>query len=132
MLYPEHVDGPDSPVVERAELRLRYAAALARHDLDYPLAVARGCLLGRLGNTQESAQALSGSSASNSLFRGDPTVNVPLFRSVSDATYHMKFSGANPCGSGAVTFVFRTVAPAQQSAPDETWGVDNISIKTDN
>lgn len=60
MLYPEHVDGPDSPVLERAQLRLRYAAALARHDRDYPLGVARGCLLGRMGNTQESAQALSG------------------------------------------------------------------------
>ena len=78
------------------------------------------------------AKALTGSSASNNLFNGDPTVNVPLFRSVSDATYHMKFSGANPCGSGAVTFVFRTDAPAQQAAPDETWGVDNISIQTDN
>ena len=77
------------------------------------------------------AKALSGSVASNSLFRGDPTVNVPLFKSVSDATYHLEYSGANPCGTGAVTFIFRTYA-TQQSAPDETWGVDNISIKTDN
>jgi hypothetical protein len=44
----------------------------------------------------------------------------------------MSFTGSNPCGTGAVTFVFRTYAPGQQSAPDETWGVDNISIKTDN
>jgi len=78
------------------------------------------------------AKALTGSADSNNLFNGDPTVNVPLFRSVSDATYHMIYTGPNPCGSGAVTFVFRTVAPDQQSAPDETWGVDNISIKTDN
>jgi hypothetical protein len=78
------------------------------------------------------AKALSGSVANNTLFNGDPTVNVPGFRSVADATYHLKYSGANPCGTGAVTFVFRTYAPGQQSAPDETWGVDNISIKTDN
>ena len=78
------------------------------------------------------AKALTGSIASDNLFKGDPTVNVPVFRSVSDATYHLSFTGANPCGTAAVTFVFRTFAPGQQSAPDETWGVDNISIKTDN
>ena len=77
-------------------------------------------------------KALSGSTANSTLFKGDPTVMVPGFRSVPDATYHLKYSGANPCGSGALTFVFRTYAPGQQSAPDETWGVDNISIKTDN
>lgn len=78
------------------------------------------------------AKALTGSSASNNLFNGDPTVNVPVFRSVSDATYHMTFGGTNPCTSGAaMTIVFRTFAPGQQSAADETWGVDNISIKTD-
>ena len=77
------------------------------------------------------AKALTGSVASDNLFKGDPTVNVPVFRSVSDATYHMTFTGPNPCGSGSVTFVFRTYAPGQQSAPDETWGIDNISIKTD-
>lgn len=89
---------------------------------NYPLAFGSG----------GGAKALTGSSASGNLFNGDPTVNVPVFRSVSDATYHMSFTGANPCGTGNVTFVFRTFAPGQQSAPDETWGVDNISIKTDN
>jgi hypothetical protein len=78
------------------------------------------------------AKALTGSVNSNENFYGDPSVNVPVFRSVSDATYHLSYAGNNPCGSGAVTFVFRTYAPGQQSAPDETWGVDNISIKTDN
>ena len=78
------------------------------------------------------AKALTGSVNSNVNFYGDPTVNVPVFKSVSDATYHLAFSGANPCGTGSVTFVFRTFAPGQQSAPDETWGVDNITIKTDN
>ncbi len=78
------------------------------------------------------AKALTGAENYDVNFKGDPSVNVPVFRSVSDATYHMTFTGANPCGSGAVKFVFRTYAPGQQSAPDETWGVDNISIKTDN
>jgi hypothetical protein len=59
LLFPERVAGADSPL-ERAQLRLRYASALARSDGDYPLAVARGCLLGRLGSTHESAHALSG------------------------------------------------------------------------
>lgn len=78
------------------------------------------------------SKALSGSVNSDVNFKNDPSVNVPVFRSVSDATYHMTFTGANPCGSGSVQFVFRTYAPGQQSAPDETWGVDNITIKTDN
>jgi len=78
------------------------------------------------------SKALTGSINSDVNFKNDPTVIVPQFRSVSDATYHLTFTGANPCGSGAVTFVFRTYAPGQQSAADETWGVDNITIKTDN
>jgi hypothetical protein len=78
------------------------------------------------------SKALTGSVNSDVNFKGDPTVNVPVFRSVSDATYHMTFTGTNPCTSGDVKFVFRTYAPGQQSAPDETWGVDNITIKTDN
>jgi hypothetical protein len=77
------------------------------------------------------SKALTGSVNSDVNIKNDPSVNVPVFRSVSDATYHMTFTGANPCGSGAVKFVFRTYAPGQQSAPDETWGVDNITIKTD-
>ena len=77
------------------------------------------------------SKALTGSVNSDVNFKGDPTVNVPLFRSVSDATYHLNFTGANPCGSGEVKFVFRSYTD-QQSAPDETWGVDNITIKTDN
>jgi hypothetical protein len=89
---------------------------------NYPLAYGSG----------GGAKALTGSVNSDVNFKGDPTVNVPLFRSVSDATYHLAYTGDNPCGSGAVSFVFRTYAPGQQSASDETWGVDNISIKTDN
>jgi hypothetical protein len=89
---------------------------------NYPLAYGTG----------GGAKALSGAVNWDQNFKGDPTVNVPVFKSVSDATYHLSYTGANPCGSGAVKFVFRTFAPGQQSAPDETWGVDNITIKTDN
>jgi hypothetical protein len=78
------------------------------------------------------AKALTNSTASNTLFVGDPTVSVPLFRSVSDATYHMSFTGTNPCGSGAFTVLFRSYSSStSQTAFDETWGVDNIIIKTD-
>ena len=89
---------------------------------NYPLAYGSG----------GGAKALSGAVNWDQNFKGDPTVIVPVFKSVSDATYHLSYTGANPCVSGPVKFVFRTYAPGQQSAPDETWGVDNITIKTDN
>jgi hypothetical protein len=60
LLYPEQTPGQDAPALERAQLRLRYAAALARHDRDYPLSLARGCLFGQIGSGAESAQAFSG------------------------------------------------------------------------
>lgn len=60
LLYPEQLPGRDAAALERAQLRLRYAAALARHDRDYPLDLARGCLFGQLGSGPESAQAFSG------------------------------------------------------------------------
>lgn len=66
LLYPEHTPGQDAPAVERAQLRLRYAAALARHDRDYPLSLARGCLFGQIGSRPESAQAFSGYLAGSS------------------------------------------------------------------
>jgi len=59
LLYPELGAGTDAKPRERAAMRLRYVEALARHDTEYPLALARGSLLGELGMMQESAQALS-------------------------------------------------------------------------
>jgi hypothetical protein len=54
LLHPErHADAG-----ERARRRLRYVEALARYDTEYPLALARGSLLGELGQMPESAQAL--------------------------------------------------------------------------
>jgi hypothetical protein len=60
MLYPERLPGQDAPAIERAQLRLRYATELSRHDRDYPLGLVRGCLLGQMGQLPESAQSLSG------------------------------------------------------------------------
>jgi hypothetical protein len=78
------------------------------------------------------SKALTGAAGSDSLFKGDPTVSVPLFRSVSDAVYKMHFTGNNPCGTGAFTIVFRSYSSTtEQAAFDETWGVDNIVVKTD-
>jgi hypothetical protein len=41
-------------------MRLRYVEALAHHDTEYPLALARGSLLAELGVMPDSARALSG------------------------------------------------------------------------
>ncbi len=59
LLYPEHSTGSEPPARARASLRLRYVEALARHDTEYPISLARGSLLGELSMMPESAQALS-------------------------------------------------------------------------
>jgi hypothetical protein len=59
MLYPERGPGADPPQRERAQMRLRYVEALARHDRDYPAGLARGSLLGELGDRPQSAEVLS-------------------------------------------------------------------------
>lgn len=59
LLYPEHRASADASH-ERATRRLRYVEALAHYDTEYPIALARGSLLGELGVRGESAQALSG------------------------------------------------------------------------
>ena len=55
--------------------------------------------------------------------------HTPVFRSFGDATYNLSFSGSNPCGGAAMTFVINTSNPTQQSTYDESWGVDNIVIR---
>jgi hypothetical protein len=45
---------------------------------------------------------------------------------IGDATYHMSFTVSNP-GGGAVTLLFHTTTPGQ-GAPDESWGLDNVSV----
>lgn len=57
---------------------------------------------------------------------------VPLFSSVKDSWYKLSFKGANPCGSAEFKSI-RLLTPLfeQQARDDESWAVDNISIKTD-
>lgn len=65
-------------------------------------------------------------------FRNDPSVNTPQFRSYGDAEYHLAFSGANPCAAGQTVFFTFTVPYANlQSNYDESWGLDNVVVKTD-
>lgn len=88
---------------------------------DYPQAYLTG------GN-----KAATGSFATDALnYRSDPVgSNTPQFRSFGDVSYHMLFSGENPCGPGAaVQFEISTSNPTQQSVRDESWGVDNILVK---
>jgi nucleotide-binding universal stress UspA family protein len=59
LLYPERSAGAEPPARARASLRLRYVEALARRDTEYPVALARGSLLGELSLMPQSAQALS-------------------------------------------------------------------------
>jgi hypothetical protein len=56
LLYPE--GGAGAATQGRSAARLRYVAALARRDPDYPADLARGALLGSLGVDQQSAEAL--------------------------------------------------------------------------
>jgi hypothetical protein len=64
--------------------------------------------------------------------RNDPSVNTPTFRSFGDTEYHMSFSGANPCAAGQTAYFTFVVPNANlQSNYDESWGLDNVSIKTD-
>lgn len=65
-------------------------------------------------------------------FRDDPTVHTPLFSSFGDTEYRLSFAGINPCGAGSPLYVLFTVPNAElQSNYDESWGVDNVTIKTD-
>jgi hypothetical protein len=59
LLHPEAAEGAETPSRERARQRLRYVEALARHDTEYPLGLARGSLFGELGLMPESARALT-------------------------------------------------------------------------
>lgn len=56
LLHPEGAAG--GAPGERATARLRYVAALAKRDPDYPADLARGTLLGARGANEQSAEAL--------------------------------------------------------------------------
>ncbi|HEY8166665.1 MAG TPA: hypothetical protein VIF83_14020 [Gemmatimonadaceae bacterium] len=65
-------------------------------------------------------------------FRNDPTSHTPQFSSYGDTEYRLSFAGVNPCGAGSPLYVLFTVPNASlQSNYDESWGVDNLTIKTD-
>lgn len=65
-------------------------------------------------------------------FVNDPTSHTPLFESFGDTWYKLSFSGVNPCGAGNPLYVQWTVPNANlQSNYDESWGLDNVVIKTD-
>jgi hypothetical protein len=62
----------------------------------------------------------------------DETAHTPLFRSMGDTWYKMHFTGENPCGAGNPMYFVWTVPLADlQSNYDESWGLDNVVIKTD-
>lgn len=55
--------------------------------------------------------------------------NTPPFRSFGDISYRLAFGGDNPCGTAGISFIWGTSNPKQQSMHDESWGVDNVSLK---
>lgn len=60
LLHPERgTESEAVPEVALAATRLRYVEALAKRDTEYPLSLARGSLLGQLGQLPRSAQSLS-------------------------------------------------------------------------
>ena len=82
---------------------------------------------------QAGNKAALGSYATDLLgYKDDPAVHTPQFRSYGDAAYRMSFSGTNPCGAGNPMILAFTVPNAGlQSNYDESWGLDNVVIKTD-
>lgn len=74
-------------------------------------------------------QYTSGSTDVN--YTGFPT-NIPQFTAVADARYHLSFIGLNPCGSLTFTGI-KLLIPGfdLQSRYDESWAVDNLTLKTD-
>lgn len=65
-------------------------------------------------------------------FKEDPSNHTPLFQSMGDTWYKLNFRGANPCGPGNAIFFVWTVPDGDlQSNYDESWGLDNVIVKTD-
>jgi hypothetical protein len=77
--------------------------------------------------------AFTGAFAVNALgFINDPTSHTPQDMSAGDSWYKLSFAGTNPCGAGNPLYLVFTVPNANlQSNYDESWGVDNVVIKTD-
>jgi hypothetical protein len=93
---------------------------------DYPLSLGLGGF-----------KAATDAKATDALgFKDHPELsNTPPFRSFGDVTYHMSYTLDGICGGTngtAPTFVLSSTAPGQQSNYDESWAVDNITLKSDN
>lgn len=93
---------------------------------DFPLAAGLG-----------GSKAGTGASAVDALgYATHPELsNTPEFRSFGDATYNLTYTVGNVCGGVAPTFVFSTSIPGEpglQSLYDESWGIDNLTLKVDN
>ena len=84
-------------------------------------------------NGRGGGPAFSGAFAVDALgFINDPTSHTPQFQSAGDSWYKLSFTGNNPCGAGNPLYLVFTVPNANlQSNYDESWGVDNVAIKTD-
>jgi hypothetical protein len=73
---------------------------------------------------------LSGADGTN--FTGF-SANVPLFDAVVDSRYDLTFSGLNPCPAGQTFSAIVLSIPNfdLQTRFDESWAVDNLTLKTD-
>jgi hypothetical protein len=97
---------------------------------DFPAAFGLGGNKYATGAVAGSIDALGYRGAKDS--NGDLLSNTPTFQSIGDVTYHMSYTITNSvCGANAPTFVFSSSAPGQQSNYDESWGLDNIFMKSD-
>lgn len=85
------------------------------------------------GSNGSGKPAGTGAYAEDALgFIHDETVHTPIFRSMGDTWYKLHFTGANPCGAGAAMYFVWTVPfGSLQSNYDESWGLDNVILKTD-
>ena len=93
---------------------------------DFPLALG-------LGGNKAGTGAVAGSIDALGYASRPDLSSTPVFRSFGDATYHLTYTVGNVCTGGvAPTFVFSSTAPGQQSNYDESWGLDNITLKVDN
>lgn len=85
------------------------------------------------GGNASGNKAAEGAFATDALgFINDPTSHTPLEKSMGDTWYKLNFKGTNPCGAGnPVYFVWTVPGGSLQSNYDESWGLDNVLVKTD-
>jgi hypothetical protein len=97
---------------------------------DFPSSFGLGGNKAATGSVPNSIDALGYRTAKDA--NGNYLSNTPTFRSFGDVTYHLSYTIANVCSGAAPTFVFSSTAPGQQSNYDESWGIDNLTLKVDN